>query len=83
MQQILLSQMNDDEVEIVYLHQDDFALAYGAQSDAYAAHSYFQDTLSAPNGNYIDYAYLDAHRKPQASPRRKLSLSSFAHMWSR
>lgn len=95
-QQILLSQFGDDEVEIVYLPAALLELAYeegdlhraqldmsGANHASYSgASSYSKVTLAGGGGRDFDLSSYQTS-KQQANIRRKLSLSSFAHMWSK
>lgn len=94
-QQILLSQFSDDEVEIVYLPQDKLSSAYEATSGAHGdlqlgfggsgrtlADDYC-DLKEAQEGHLFDQQPFELGGQKQASFRRKLSLSSIAHMWSR
>lgn len=95
-QQILLSQFSDDEVEIVYLQQDKFHEAYDGissehfndrnldaierdQFEQYAdmnKSSMVHSSMSPTRGRYPNEA-------AKGSIRRKISLSSLSHMWSK
>lgn len=92
-QQILLSQFSDDEVEIVYLPAALMELAYEerhfrrAGLDSYPepgradSQLAYGKLLAGVGGHDLELAGYPAGK--QASIRRKLSLSSLAHIWSK
>lgn len=90
-QQILLSQLSDDEVDIVYLPIDKLYTAYGVpdQQDMYDQKGGEQDVFDTfARINRLGHTASDTSRgrysdANKGSFRRKLSLSSFAHIWSK
>lgn len=92
-QQILLSQLCDEEVEIVYLHLSKFSEAYEEvnlenyqdQKDEQDPFDTFTDMNKSSRQSGISPTTVPRSRyeATKGSIRRKMSLSSIAHMWSK
>lgn len=97
-QQILLSQLSDEEVEIIYLQISKFNEAYEEVNPENFSEKVYQDQKEEqdPFDTFADMnksglrsvispnmAPRSRYETAKGSIRRKMSLSSIAHMWSK
>lgn len=94
-QQILLSQFSDEEVEIVYLNRDNLSEAYGVNVLVSPNPGQIIPAQQVGAGVFEQYAKMNRSTNEarlqnrfnvepiKDSLRRKLSLSSISHKWTR